>query len=97
MAQVAVKTVTCKRARGQGDLRMLIAALLVLYASKTVEIGFSPPMVFEKAADKEPQTDEELTITFVFLFLKSGRRCFVIRKGPTTFVLKTARYSSGVL
>lgn len=76
---------------------MLIAALLVLYASKTVAIGFSPPMVFEKAADKEPHTDEELTITFVFFFLNSGKRCFVIRKGPTTFVLKTERYSSGVL
>ena len=78
-------------------LRMLIAALLVLYASSTVAMGFSPPMVFENAALMEPQTDEEFTITLVFFFLRSGRKCLVIRNGPTTFVLKTCMYSSAVL
>lgn len=78
-------------------LRMLIAALLVLYASSTVAIGFSPPIVLENAALMEPHTEEELTMTLVFFFLSIGRKYLVIRKGPTTFVLKVCRYSSAVL
>ena len=81
----------------QRILRILIAALLVLYARSTVAIGFSPPMVLEKAALREPQTEEEFTITLVFFFLRSGRKCLVTRNGPTTFVLKTCIYSSAVL
>lgn len=78
-------------------LRILIAALLVLYAKSTVAIGFSPPMVLEKAALREPQIDEEFTITLVVFFWRSGRKCLVTRNGPTTFVVKTCMYSSAVL
>lgn len=69
----------------------------MLYAKSTVAIGFSPPIVLEKAALREPQIDEEFTITLVIFFWRSGRKCLVTRNGPKTFVMKTCMYSAAVL
>lgn len=41
----------------------------------------------------ESYSDEVLTMTLVFFFIKLGSRCFVVRYGPTTFVVKTWTYS----
>ena len=73
---------------------MFSAALLVLYGSKTLARGFSPPIPPVTVALMEPQMEEELTMTLVFFFLSSGRKCLLTRKGPTTFAAKIAVYAS---
>ena len=59
---------------------MLIAALLELYGRR------SPLKAPEALAEMEPQMELVFTTTLVFFFLSCGRKCFVTRKGPTTFV-----------
>lgn len=82
---------------GCSGLRMLRAALLVLYGRRTLPRGFSPPMLLLEAAVMEPQIEDEFTITLVFFFISNGRKCLLTKKGPITFAAKTAVYSAPVL
>lgn len=72
-----------------GSLRMLSAALLLLEGSSTLPVGLWCPSGSSYVAFIASYRDDVLTITLVFFFMSSGSRYFVVRYGPTTFVLST--------
>ena len=80
---------------GLRDSRMLIAALLVLLASKTQPELL--PSVLLSSAFMDSYREDVFTTTRVFFFLSRGKKCLVVRKGPTTLVMRTCMYSWQVL
>ena len=72
-----------------GSLRMFSAALLLLEGNNTLPVGLRCPSVSSYVAFIESYSEDELTMTLVFFFMSAGNRCFAVRYGPTTFVVRT--------
>ena len=72
-----------------GDLRILRAALLLLEGSNTLPVGLWCPSASSYVAFMASYRDDVFTMTLVFFFMRSGKRYFVVKYGPTTFVFRT--------